>query len=41
VELTGKLKEKNMLEVSVSNEDSDRVYPQKADFTFYGGLYGT
>lgn len=39
VELTGKLKEKNMLEVSVSNEDSDRVYPQKADFTFYGGLY--
>ena len=39
VELTGKLKEKNMLEVSVSNEDCDRVYPQKADFTFYGGLY--
>ena len=29
----------NILAVSVSNEDNDRVYPQKADFTFYGGLY--
>ena len=39
VELTGKLRDKNVLAVSVSNEDSDHVYPQKADFTFYGGLY--
>ncbi len=39
VELSGKLAEKNTLAVSVSNEDSDHVYPQKADFTFYGGLY--
>ena len=39
VELTGKLRDKNLLEISVSNEDNDRVYPQKADFTFYGGLY--
>ena len=39
VELTGKLQDRNLLEISVSNEDSDRVYPQKADFTFYGGLY--
>ena len=23
----------------MDNSDSDRVYPQKADFTFYGGLY--
>ena len=38
-DLTGKLQESNLLEISVSNEDSDRVYPQKADFTFYGGLY--
>ena len=30
---------KNVLAISVSNEDNDRVYPQKADFTFYGGLY--
>ncbi len=39
VELTGKLQDKNVLAVSVSNEDSDHVYPQKADFTFYGGIY--
>ena len=38
-ELTGKLRDKNLLEISVSNEDNDHVYPQKADFTFYGGLY--
>lgn len=25
--------------MSVDNSDNDRVYPQKADFTFYGGLY--
>ncbi len=29
----------NTLAVSVDNSDNDRVYPQKADFTFYGGLY--
>ena len=29
----------NTLAVSVNNEDNDTVYPQKADFTFYGGLY--
>ena len=33
------LKEENTLVVSVDNADNDRVYPQKADFTFYGGLY--
>ncbi len=33
------LKEENTLTVSVDNSDNDRVYPQKADFTFYGGLY--
>lgn len=33
------LEETNTLEVSVDNSDNDRVYPQKADFTFYGGLY--
>ena len=33
------LKETNTLEVSVDNSDNDGVYPQKADFTFYGGLY--
>ena len=39
VELTGKLGEKNTLAISVNNEDNTTVYPQKADFTFYGGLY--
>ena len=38
-ELTGKLQEKNILAISVDNSDSDHVYPQKADFTFYGGIY--
>ena len=33
------LKENNTLVVSVDSSDNDRVYPQKADFTFYGGLY--
>lgn len=39
VNLTEHLQEKNTLAVSVDNSDNDRVYPQKADFTFYGGLY--
>ena len=39
VELTGHLADTNVLAISVSNEDSSAVYPQKADFTFYGGLY--
>ena len=38
-ELSGKLQEKNVLAISVNNEDNTFVYPQKADFTFYGGLY--
>lgn len=29
----------NKVIVSVDNSENDRVYPQKADFTFYGGLY--
>lgn len=29
----------NILAVSVDNSENDRVYPQRADFTFYGGLY--
>lgn len=33
------LLEENTLVVSVDNSDNDHVYPQKADFTFYGGLY--
>lgn len=36
--LEGKNKE-NILCVLVDNSINDRVYPQKADFTFYGGIY--
>lgn len=39
VELTEYLQERNELAISVDNGDNDTVYPQKADFTFYGGLY--
>ena len=28
-----------LLAISVDNRDNDTVYPQKADFTFYGGIY--
>ena len=39
VDLTEHLKEENLLAISVDNSDNDTVYPQKADFTFYGGIY--
>lgn len=39
VDITDVLEDKNLLCVSVDNDANDRVYPQKADFTFYGGLY--
>lgn len=39
VNLTEHLRDRNILAVSVDNGKNSRVYPQKADFTFYGGLY--
>ncbi len=39
VDLTEHLKDENLLAVLVDNSPNDRVYPQVADFTFYGGLY--
>lgn len=33
------IKEKNLLVVVADNSANDRVYPQTADFTFYGGIY--
>lgn len=39
VELTPYLQAENRLEVAVDNGSNRRVYPQKADFTFYGGIY--
>ena len=38
-EITAWLQDKNALTVYVDNGVNDRVYPQKADFTFYGGIY--
>ena len=37
--ITDHLKEENHMIVEVDNSKNDRVYPQKADFTFYGGIY--
>lgn len=39
VEITERLEEENTLVVSVDNSNNTTVYPQTADFTFYGGLY--
>ena len=39
VDLTEALCEQNELAVFVDNAPNDEVYPQMADFTFYGGLY--
>lgn len=39
VNISGLLQEDNHLRVIVDNGINDRVYPQKADFTFYGGIY--
>ena len=39
VDITEKLLKNNTLVVSLDNDDNTTVYPQKADFTFYGGLY--
>ena len=38
-DITALLAEENALTVDVDNSKNDRVYPQKADFTFYGGIY--
>ena len=39
VDITDHIKETNELTVEVDNSVNDKVYPQKADFTFYGGIY--
>ena len=38
-EVTSLLTQQNHLTAKVDNSVNDRVYPQKADFTFYGGIY--
>ena len=37
--ITPYLKDENEIVVAVDNAPNDYVYPQNADFTFYGGLY--
>ncbi len=39
VNITDALKEENDIAVVVDNSANETVYPQMADFTFYGGLY--
>ncbi len=39
VEITDTLDRDNLFVIAVDNSQSDSVYPQVADFTFYGGLY--
>lgn len=39
VDVTKVIKKENILRVEVDNSVNERVYPQKADFTFYGGIY--
>ncbi len=38
-DITACLKDENVLVVRVDNSKTEKVYPQTADFTFYGGIY--
>jgi len=38
-DITEHLKQRTMIVLAVDNAANDTVYPQVADFTFYGGLY--
>ena len=38
-DITEEISFNTMLVITVDNAPNDRVYPQMADFTFYGGLY--
>ncbi len=39
VNMTEELTDNNLIVIAVDNSADERVYPQNADFTFYGGLY--
>lgn len=39
VDLTDVITEETLVVIAVDNAPNDKVYPQMADFTFYGGLY--
>ena len=38
-DITDHLLEENVMIVEADNSVNDKIYPQKADFTFYGGIY--
>ncbi len=39
VDITDELDDENVVAITVDNSANETVYPQMADFTFYGGLY--
>ena len=39
VNITDAIEAMNLIVIAVDNSANDKVYPQMADFTFYGGLY--
>ena len=39
VDITESLTESSLLAIAVDNSPNETVYPQMADFTFYGGIY--
>ncbi len=39
VDITDELQENNLIVIACDNAPNNTVYPQMADFTFYGGLY--
>jgi len=39
VDITNDFNNENLLVIAVDNSPNEKVYPQVADFTFYGGLY--
>lgn len=39
VDITESLSDKSLIVIAVDNSANDKVYPQNADFTFYGGIY--
>ena len=39
IDITDSLNDTNFLKVIADNSYTNKVYPQKADFTFYGGIY--
>lgn len=39
MDVTDKLADRNQIRVEVDNSKNESVYPQTADFTFYGGIY--